>query len=76
MTDRIYQKSIVATGRGSDYYGPCDQCGTRMSEAFKVVVQEKLTRTDGSFFWTAPHASAYGHKECLTRFGPFAESIA
>lgn len=55
---------IMPTGRGSDYWGNCDQCGKYMSEAYKI--HAVYVHPDGRHL--RPHAMAYGHEQCLRRF--------
>lgn len=55
--------SIEATGRGSDYFGPCDCCGKPMSEAFKLMRGHARASHPGTVY--QPDAVAYGHAACV-----------
>ena len=64
-------RHLRSTGRGSDLYGNCDQCGKHMSECFVSQVRREYVRDDGGTYYAPVGGGAYGHKECLERcFGP------
>lgn len=48
------------TGRGSDYFGPCDCCGKPGGD---FVALEYATKIDGSL--VGRNALAYGHRHCI-----------
>lgn len=58
--------TLRSTGRGSDYFGTCDQCGKHMSECFVRQHQREYRREDGTLYYSPLYGGAYGHKECLT----------
>jgi hypothetical protein len=54
-------RRIVGTGKGSYWFGKCDQCGKHCSGHYKCqTVWPNGNATDG----------AYGHKECLEKYFP------
>lgn len=59
--------TIRSTGRGSDHYGTCDQCGKSCSEHFVRDVRRVYVREDGTRYLSGGSGGAYGHKECLIR---------
>lgn len=54
------ERRIVTTGKGSDWFGKCDQCGKHCSEHYKCQTKHGSGWTNG----------AYGHKECLEKNFP------
>lgn len=67
-------RQIRSTGRGSDYYGGCDQCGKHMSETFVSQVKREYVRDNGEIYLCSIGGGAYGHKECLEKqFGQHVE---
>ena len=68
-------RELRGTGRGSDYYGGCDQCGKNMSECFVSQAKREYRRDNGELYYAPIGGGAYGHKECLEKyFGPHVES--
>ena len=53
------------TGHGSDYYGPCDQCGKHVSETYVYQWHREWARPDGTIYLSPLGGGAYGHRECL-----------
>lgn len=54
---------VKATGRGSDYYGPCDCCGGKnVSETFKVKTWIEYR---GKRY--KENSEAYGHQTCIEK---------
>ena len=67
-------RQLRSTGRGSDHYGGCDQCGKHMSECFVSQVKREYRRDDGTLYYGSVGGGAYGHRECLEKyFGPHVE---
>jgi hypothetical protein len=66
-----YIKRLKGTGRGSDHYGKCDQCGKPMSECFTAKTYREYRRESGELYYGTLGGGAYGHEQCLSRFGPF-----
>lgn len=60
-------KVLRTTGRGSDFYGTCDQRGKNMSEAFVFQSRRVFERDDGSTYEGPADGGAYGHKDCLIK---------
>ena len=56
-------KRIKSTGRGSDWYGVCDQCGKKAGLIYKQQTRHGRGFTN----------SAFGHAECL-KFGAFVDA--
>lgn len=48
------------TGRGSDYFGPCDCCGKPGADFVALV---RATRIDGRVI--GPNPTTYGHRHCI-----------
>jgi hypothetical protein len=65
-TGRLF-RTIRSTGRGSDYFGTCDQCGKHMSECHVSQVQREYRRDDGTTYTGPVTGGAYGHRECLVK---------
>lgn len=64
-------RTIRTTGRGSEHYGACDQCGRQCSEHFVSQGRRVYMREDGLRYLAAVSGGAYGHRECLIEsFGP------
>ena len=57
--------TLRGTGRGSDYFGNCDQCGKHMSECFVRQHQQEYRRADGTLYYSPLYGGAYGHQACL-----------
>ena len=67
-------RQLRSTGRGSDHYGMCDQCGKHMGECFVSQAKREFRRDDGTLYYSAMGGGAYGHKDCLEKyFGPHIE---
>lgn len=65
-------KELHSTGRGSDLYGGCDQCGKHMAECFVAQSKREYRRENGELYYAPLGGGAYGHADCLKRyFGPF-----
>ena len=60
-------KKIRSTGRGSDLYGNCDQCGKHMSECFVYETRRMFKRHSGEVYSSPSNGGAYGHKDCLEK---------
>jgi len=60
-------KHLRNTGRGSDFYGVCDQCGKHVSETWVMQTKTLWKREDGTIYSSAEGGGAYGHRECLIR---------
>lgn len=58
-------KVIRATGRGSDYLGPCEICSTNMPEAYAARYGRERKRANGEVYIDKSGGSTYGHRECL-----------
>jgi hypothetical protein len=58
-------RKIVPCDRGSDYYGPCEVCGLRMSQAHKLITGAEYVRANGETY--GGHSMAWGHADCLER---------
>lgn len=64
-------KTIRATGRGSDFFGNCDQCGKPCSDHHVLQTKRVYVRPDGLRYLSGGTGGAYGHRECLAEaFGP------
>lgn len=59
--------TIRSTGRGSDLYGRCDQCGKHMAECVVWERRRVFQRDDGSRYSAPFSGGAYGHKDCLEK---------
>lgn len=65
------RRVLKPLGRGSDYYGPCEVCGKKMSEAFKHYTQTGIRRLSGAGVFDLTSPGAYGHESCLAdMYGP------
>jgi len=62
-----YIATIRGTGKGSEYWGTCDQCGKKMSEGFVRQYRRVWIRPDGTRILDHGHSGPFGHKECLER---------
>jgi len=51
---------LRATGRGSDYYGPCEYCRQHVSETFVLM---SAYENKGKLL--SPNPNAYGHQTCI-----------
>lgn len=62
--------TIRATGRGSDYFGNCDECGKHASEVY-VHQQHRVYVKEGGLRYLSPiGGGTHGHNGCLTaRYG-------
>lgn len=58
-------RTIRTTGRGSEHYGACDQCGRNCSEHFVHQARRVYVREDGLRYLAPVSGGAYGHRECL-----------
>lgn len=56
---------VRTTGRGTDYYGPCEKCGKSVSETFFAVNRIQITRPDGTTFIVEKGGGIYGHLTCV-----------
>lgn len=63
-TGRYFGK-IRSTGRGSDHFGGCDQCGKHMSETFVSGLAREYKHENGDLYFSNIDGGDYGHKECL-----------
>jgi len=61
--------TLRSTGRGSDYFGICDQCGKHLSECFVLQHQREYRRPNGSLYYSPMYGGAYGHEACLEALG-------
>lgn len=57
--------SIKPLGLGSDYFGPCECCGKRMSEAFKLTRTTHVVTSYGKAV-AIKDPGLYGHEECVS----------
>lgn len=53
------------TGRGSDYFGPCEVCGAHMSEAFRSRKAREWKRDNGELYYGHESAVVYAHEKCI-----------
>lgn len=58
--------TVRSTKRGSDHYGPCDQCGKACSEHFVATWRTVYIRDNGQHYLCGG-GGAYGHIDCLIR---------
>lgn len=60
-----YLATIRTTGRGSDYYGPCEVCGKTCSEHHVHTKRHVFVREDGLRYLNSVGAGMFGHKDCF-----------
>lgn len=71
------RRVLKPLGRGSDYYGQCEVCGKKMSEAFKHYTKASVCRLSGAGVYELTSPGAYGHESCLEEvYGPAGEVAA
>lgn len=58
--------TVRSTNRGSDHYGPCEQCGKVCAEHF-VATARKVFVSDNGQHYLCGGGGAYGHLDCLIR---------
>jgi hypothetical protein len=65
--------TLRQTGKGSDHFGACDQCGKSCSHHFVATSRRVYRREDGTNY-LGSGGGAYGHEECLKlNFGPMVQ---
>ena len=64
----IRVKTVHHTGRGSDYYGPCEVCGRSMSEAALFKTHTLHADNDGDVYLSGSSPGLYAHSDCARDF--------
>ena len=70
FTGSVINTIRAAHGSG-DRFGPCEECGKPMAEAFIAQKKRVYKRDNGEAYTGALTGGTYGHEMCLERFGPF-----
>lgn len=58
-------KVTRATGRSSDYLGPCEICSKKYARSIRSTLRKERKRANGEVYIDKSGGSTYGHRECL-----------